>query len=152
MSISLERIRETGPFDYKWPATIEQFDEAWDGVLIADPNNYNFRHGVGRRLAYGAERVHSVTFLDGSPIVEGVAADDYQRSRKLLSLIKPSKGHRLARELGEVPIEYAGLEIVSHRDEIDAPYSKRCLALKIREDDLETWALHAIRRRLTQGR
>ena len=31
----------------------------------------------------------------------------------------------------------------STRREIEAPYSPQCLALKIREDDLASWALHA---------
>ena len=111
-----------------------------------------FLHGVGERVVYGAPRVHTVTFLESQAAVEGVAADDYLRSRSLLSLIKPDRGHSLARNPVDVPPEYQDFEVVQHSDEIRAAYSKRCMALKIREDDLNSWALHAVRRQTAQGR
>jgi hypothetical protein len=51
-----------------------------------------------------------------------------------------------------VPTGYEGFEIVEHRREIDAPYSPQCLAVKIREDDVASWALHAwLRSQLPRG-
>jgi hypothetical protein len=88
-----------------------------------------FRHGVGRRVAYGRSRVHTVTWLDGEPRVEGVEADDHERSRALLSRIKRADG-AMARSPGEVPPGYERFEIVTHRDEIDAPYSPFGLAVE----------------------
>jgi uncharacterized HhH-GPD family protein len=52
----------------------------------------------------------------------------------------------MAKTLADVPSGYEQFEIVDHRREIDAPYSPSCLALKIREDDLPAWALHALLR------
>ncbi len=120
--------------------------------MLFEGKRSRFLHALGEREVYGARRAHTVTFLDGHAIVEGVAADDYDRSRVLLSLIKPGRGHALPRELADVPVAYAGYEVVSHRDEIQARYSKRCLALKIAVDDLERWVLHAALRRHAQGR
>ncbi len=42
----------------------------------------------------------------------------------------------------QVPAGYEPFEIVEHRREIDAAYSPFCLAVKIREDDIASWALH----------
>jgi hypothetical protein len=40
---------------------------------------------------------------------------------------------------------------VNHRREIEAKYSKRSLALKIREDDLLSWGIHAWLRNQSHG-
>jgi uncharacterized HhH-GPD family protein len=96
-------------------------------------------------------RVHTVTWLDGEVQVEGVEADDYPTSHALLSRIR-RPGRALARRWEEVPAGYAGFEIVDHRREIDAPYSPKRLAVKIREDDLAAWARHAwLRSRLPRS-
>ena len=108
-----------------------------DGLIDGRP--HRFRHGVGRREAYGRPRVHTVTWLDGVPRVEGVEADDHARSRALLSRIKRAD-RAMARSLDEVPPGYDGSEIVTHREEIDSPYSPHGLAVKVGEDDLEAWA------------
>lgn len=59
----------------------------------------------------------------------------------------------MARSSEEVPPGYERFEIVTNRDEIDAPYSPFGLAVKVHEDDLEAWAhLAAIRADLRAGR
>ncbi|HLI38178.1 MAG TPA: hypothetical protein VKV80_12690 [Streptosporangiaceae bacterium] len=100
------------------------------------------RHGLGAREVFGRLRVHTVTWIDGQVQVEGVEADDYPASRALISRLR-RPGRATARTWEEVPAGYEGFEIVEHRREIDAPYSPQCLAVKIREDDLASWALHA---------
>ncbi|MGH3303967.1 MAG: endonuclease III domain-containing protein [Streptosporangiaceae bacterium] len=73
--------------------------------------------------------------------MEGVEADDYPASQALISRLR-RPGRATARTWADVPPGYEGFEIVEHRREIDAPYSPQCLAVKIREDDLASWALH----------
>jgi hypothetical protein len=70
-----------------------------------------------------------------------VEADDYPSSQALISRLR-RPGRATARTWEEVPADYDGFEIVEHRREIDAAYSPQCLAVKIREDDLASWALH----------
>ena len=96
MDVRLERVGASGPFDFRWPATVEHFTTGWDGVVRSGGRRSLFRHGVGERTAYGRPRVHTVTFLDGQAVVEGVATDDFERTRCLLSLLKVGSGHRPA--------------------------------------------------------
>jgi len=151
VNVELHDIRPIGPFDFRWPDATEHFDHGWDGTVDIDGRARRFRHGIGNRVAYGRPRVHSVTWLDGQPIVEGVETDDYERSRALISEIK-RPDRKLARALSEVPEGYRRFLIVTHRDEIDAPYSRNGLAVKLREDDLEGWLELAVLRVVTLGR
>jgi hypothetical protein len=148
----LRDVTDLPAFEFRWPEETEQFTRGWQGTARAGSRPLRVEHAVGARDVYGRHRVHTVTFVNGQPSIEVVAADDFERSKSLLSLIKPGDGHRLAKNPSDVPPEYAELEVVNHRDEIDAPYSKRCLALKIPIDDLDAWTLHAVRRFIAQGR
>lgn len=143
---------DSGAFDFRWPQVEEHFTHGWEGSLHHRGHRHRFLHGVGARDVYGRRRAHTVTFFDGQPLVEGVAADDFETSASLLSLIKPWRGHKLARDPRELPSQYSQLEVVSHADEIQAPYSKRCLAVKIKVDDLQAWGLHAALRHLARSR
>jgi hypothetical protein len=87
-----------GPFSWRWPEGTECFDRGWAAVAVVDGQEVRARHGIGRRDTYGRSRVHSVTWVDGEPLVEGVGADDYDSSGCLLSLIKVTK-HHLKRQI-----------------------------------------------------
>lgn len=150
--LQLIDVRESGPFEFRWPELLETFRSGWEGTARQDGGTTRFRHGVGEREVYGRARVHTVTFLDGSPIVEGVAADDWQQSQSLLSLLKQGARHTLIRSTVDVPSAYDGFALVDHRSEIDAPYSRNAVALKIPVDDLDHWVMHAILRRRAKGR
>lgn len=143
---TMVRVERIDGFEYRWPDATERFDFGWDGTVSFRGRTYGFRHAVGHRVVYGKDRVHTVTFLDGAPTVEGVAADDYLHSQALLSLIKRRDG-AMARSTSEVPAGYERFLVVDHRSEIDAPYSRTGLAVKIRFDDVTAWASHALLRR-----
>jgi endonuclease III len=106
----------------------------------------SIRHGVGSRRAFGRMRVRTVTWIGTDAQVEGVEADDYPVSQSLLSRLRRA-GRALARTPEEVPAGYEPFRVVQHARELDAPYSPSCLAVKLREDDLPGWALHAWLRR-----
>jgi uncharacterized HhH-GPD family protein len=133
------------PFVFKWPEGEEQFERVWDLDGVWRSRHYRIRHGLSHRPVYGRNRVHSVTWVEDQPMVEGVEADDYATSRALLSVLRVA-GKKLVRTLDEPPDGYESFTWVDHRREIAAKYSKECLALKIVEDDLETWALHVLLR------
>jgi hypothetical protein len=86
--------------------------------------------------------VHTVTWLDREVQVEGVEADDYPATQALLSQLKHAD-KKVIRTLAGVPGGYEGFDLVEHRREIDAKYVPRCIAVKIREDELRAWAVHA---------
>lgn len=134
--------RQIGPFKFRWPEEHEDFEGGWDFRLTVDGACHRGRHGIGGRRVYGRWRVHTVTWLDGEVQVEGVEADDYPASQALISQLKhPDK--TVIRSLADVPRSYEAFELVKHRSEIDAKYVPDCMAVKIREDDLLAWAIHA---------
>lgn len=137
-------MRRIGSFEYRWPDSTERFQYGWEGLAETEDRTVRFRHGVGRSFVYGGDRVHTVTWIDGEPVVEGVGADDYQETRCLLSLLKDADGVMIR---DRVPDGYAPLQVVDHRTEIDARYSRNGLAVKIRVDDVAAWLLHATLRR-----
>lgn len=141
-SIKMLTVQKLPPFDFKWPDASESFESGWSYDVQIDGKRHLVRHGLGTRTVYGRVRVHTVTWLDGNVQVEGVEADDYPVSQALISRLR-RQDRKAARVWEEVPAGYAGFTIVDHRREIEALYSPRCLAIKVREDDLPSWALHA---------
>jgi uncharacterized HhH-GPD family protein len=135
-------VAELAAFSFFWPHGPEEFESGWLFALVVDGASHEVRHGLGNRVVYGRRRVHTVTWLDGAVQVEGVEADDYPTTRALLSLLRTDNKKRILAK-ADVPTEYAAFEVVEHRLEIDATGSRHALAVKIREDDLHRWGIHA---------
>lgn len=143
-------VKHLGSFDFRWPDGTEHFESGWRYRLTVGGQEHDVRHGLGGREVYGRERVHTVTWLDGEVQVEGVEADDYPGSGCLISLLRhPDK--KMIRDLADVPADYDGFDVVDHRREIDAKWSRNGLAVKIAEDDLVGWGVHALHRRRSRG-
>lgn len=134
--------KQIGPFKFRWPEGYEEFEGGWDFELTVAGSRHRVRHGVGGREVYGRWRVHTVTWLDREVQVEGVEADDYPATRSLISQLKHAD-KKVVREVAGVPAGYEQFELVEHRREIDAKYAPYCLAVKIPEDDLLAWGIHA---------
>jgi uncharacterized HhH-GPD family protein len=145
LSATLAEVAALDPFDFRWPAGMEHFEGGWEFKISVNGDVYRIKHGVGGRVVYGRQRVHTITWLDGWVQVEGVEADDYPTTRALLSVLRHA-GKAHVRQLDDVPSEYAGFDVVDHHREVDAPRSPRSMAVKIREDDLARWGLHALLR------
>ena len=133
------------PFTYRWPADTESFDRGWDMSVRSGGEAHRVRHGIGHRVVYGRDRVHAVTWVDGQPMVEGVAADDYDDTASLVSVLRVGAKH-LVRTPAQIPAGYAGFDIVDHASEVVAPYTRHALAVKLAADDLVGWARHALLR------
>ena len=144
--IRISDVSRLEPFEVRWPDGLEPFEGGWSFTAEMDGVRQAIRHGVGTRRAFGRMRVRTVTWIGTDAQVEGVEADDYPVSTSLLSRLRRS-GRALARTLGDVPAGYESFTIVQHARELDAPYSPSCLAVKLRDDDLRGWALHAWLRR-----
>lgn len=140
--VELMAVKELEPFAFRWPENIEWFERGWSFDARTVGARLSGRHGIGAREVYGRMRVHTVTWIAGEVQVEGVESDDYPSSQALISRLR-RPGRSNAQTWEQIPAGYDGFEIVEHRREIDAPYSPQCMAVKIREDDLASWVLHA---------
>jgi uncharacterized HhH-GPD family protein len=149
-SIRLINMSAIGAFSWRWPTGTESFERGWLAVAEVDGQEVRVRHGVGRRTVFGRSRIHSVTWVDGQPTVEGVEADDYSRSESLLSLVKVTKRH--LRPGDAVPSGYAAFTVVVMADAAEGPNSPRSLAIKLRQDDVDGWTRHALLRATAWGR
>ncbi len=89
--------------------------------MAVNGQELRLRHGIGGRDVFGRHRVHSVTWLEGQPLVEGVEADDFEKSQSLLSLIKVTKRH--LRRGDPVPPGYKPFTVAVMADEVRGPYS-----------------------------
>ncbi|HLI44810.1 MAG TPA: hypothetical protein VKU92_10135 [Acidimicrobiales bacterium] len=149
-SATIRDEEPTGPFDFRWPDGPEHFETGWRFQLTVSGELHEIKYGLGGREVYGRQRVHSITWLDGEVQVEGVEADDYPVTGSLVSLLRhPDK--KLIRLNEDVPAAYEGFDVVDHRREVDAKWSPNCLAVKIREDDLIRWGVHAWLRSRRRG-
>jgi hypothetical protein len=149
-TIRILNMTSIGAFSWRWPEAVEHFERGWLAVVSAHGSEFQIRHGIGRRDAFGRSRVRSVTWVEGEPMVEGVEADDFKESEALLSLIKVTKKH--LRRGDPIPVGYAALPIALMSEEISAPNSPSSLAVKLRQDDIEGWTRHAILRASAWGR
>jgi hypothetical protein len=140
--VELIDAKKLEPFSYRWPNGIEPFEAGWSFDARIAGTRLSGRHGIGAREVYGKMRVHTVTWIGGQVQVEGVEADDYPSSQALISRLR-RPGRSFAHSRDQIPAGYDGFELVEHRREVDAPYSPQCLAVKVREDDLASWVLHA---------
>ena len=148
--IHLVSDSELGSFSWRWPENTEHFERGYAALVRFEGRDFRIRHGIGQRTVYGRPRLHSVTWVENRPTVEGVEADDFAHSRSLLSLIKVTKRH--LRPTDPLPPEYAGFTIGVMVEEAAGRYSPRSLAVKIRLDDIEGWSRHALFRAAAWGR
>jgi hypothetical protein len=147
---SVQHVETIDAFSFRWPETVEQFESGWEGTALVEGRRLPFRHGIGGRDCFGRFRVHTCTWIAGHVSVEAAEAEDYEHSRALVSLIK--RGMRDVRDEHDLPEGYEGFSIVRHRDEIHGPFARKSLAVKVRIDDLDAWALHAYLRARLRGR
>jgi len=104
-----------------------------------------------RRIAAYREMGQPLNLAPVQTAAEAVAADDYDTSRCLISALKDQEG-RIVRPSEEVPGAYAGFPLVSHREQINAPYSRDALAVRLHEDDITSWVGFALARLTVRSR
>jgi hypothetical protein len=49
------------PFSFRWPEETEHFEGGWVYQLSIAGTRHRVRHGLGGRVVYGRQRVHTVT-------------------------------------------------------------------------------------------
>jgi excisionase family DNA binding protein len=130
---------KTAPFTYEWPnKRTEDFDTAYEGkvgmkkIVIGFTNSS--MHGKRRK---------TVVFVDRRPLVRFKAADDFDRSDLMVSVIKTIDRKQLRPE-EPVPFEYSGFRVEPYRTHIDEPGTSKNMVVVCKQDDLQTMAAHAL--------
>jgi hypothetical protein len=145
-------VRERTGESYRWPKGRDRY--APYRVFMARTRAEGaVQIGLGetiRKNARGRDRKYVVAFLSGGsaqePLVEFVAADDYERTRELVAVIRGSDGARRMYGAGDaLPAIYAErfrTEIYNERIVYPGAWNK--IVVVAREDDDETMLNHAL--------
>lgn len=150
-----------GPMAVRWPRAlndeegrgteVEEYLSGWDVTATLAGRTHPICHMLGYRVAYGRLRRRSLTLVHGIAEAEGVEADDYARTKGLLSVLRnPDRSY--VRSKAEVPSGYSGFLQVWQHEEILAQGVSQSVAIKLLEDDVLGWACHALLRAAGRGR
>ena len=149
-------VREREGESYGWPTGRDRY-EPYRVFMGTTRTEGAVQIGLGetiRENKWGRDRKYVVVFLSGGspqqPLVEFVAADDYEQTRELVAVIRGSDGARRMYGAGDaLPLVYTELfrtEIYNERVVHPGAWNK--LVVVAREDDDATMLNHA----LTQSR
>jgi hypothetical protein len=103
-----------------------------------------------RENTRGRDRKYVVAFLSSGspqePLVEFASADDYERTRELVAVIRGSDGGRRMYSAGDtLPAVYAErFRTEIYKDRIDYPGAWNRLVVVVREDEHEAMLDHAL--------
>lgn len=151
LAVELLRVKPIQPFNYRWPENVEEFSTGWEMQVRHGGQVHRMRYGIGHRHCFGRNRVHTVAWLNGHPMVEGAEAEDYDVSGDLVSVLKVYGGNRDAKSMEEVDPDYVNFRTERHCEAIEGPMARRGLAVRIGRDDLQSWAHHALLRARSKG-
>jgi len=145
-------MRERQGQSYRWPNGRDRYSRY--RVFIATTRAEGaVQLGLGetiRKNKWGRDRKYIVAFLSGGspqqPLVEFVAADDYEQTRELLAVIRGSDGARRMYGVGDIlPTLYAErLRTETYSDRVDHPGAWNKIAVVAREDEDEAILSHAL--------
>ena len=137
-------LKSSSQFSHTWPnGRVEEYDEAYEGTLANGKDSRQVRIGFTNRAAAGKLRRRAVIFFDRRPYVEFVGADDFDKSRNMVSVVKRKNGKQI-KASSQLPREYRKFRIQPYRDYVDGPYASTNLAVVSKADDLEIMAEHAL--------
>jgi hypothetical protein len=145
-------VREREGESYGWPNGRDRYDP-YRVFMGTTRTEGAVQIGLGetvRENKWGRDRKYVVAFLSGGspqqPLVEFVAADDYEQTRELVAVIRGSDGARRMYGTGDaLPIVYTErfrTEIYNERVVHPGAWNK--LVVVAREDDDEAMLNHAL--------
>jgi hypothetical protein len=132
-------------FTYRWPDQTETYTSVTELTIASAGTTHQVRIAVCDREAYGSLRRRIVVFVGSAPVAEAVGVDDHHHSEALAGLLKDAD-NRMIRPGEPVPEVYAGFPLVSFPDEVSGPYTRGGLAVRLRENDVISWAAFALAR------
>jgi hypothetical protein len=145
-------MRERDGESYRWPKSRDNYApyRVFMGTTRAEGA---VQVGLGetvRRNAWGRDRKYVVAFLSSGspqePLVEFVAADDYEQTRELVAVIRGSDGGRRMYGAGDaLPAVYTErFRTQIYNERIIYPGAWNKLVVVAREDDDEAMLNHAL--------
>jgi hypothetical protein len=145
-------MRERDGESYRWPKRHDRYApyRVFMGTTRAEGA---VQIGLGetiRKGAWGRDRKYVVAFLSGGspqePLVEFVAADDYEQTRELVAVIRGSDGGRRMYGAGDaLPAVYTDrFRTQIYNERIVYPGAWNKLVVVAREDDAEAILNHAL--------
>jgi hypothetical protein len=145
-------MREREGESYQWPEERDRYSRyrVFIGTTRAEGA---VQIGLGettRRNRWGRDRKYVVAFLSSGspqqPLVEFVAADDYEETRELLAVIRGSDGGRRMYGVGDaLPAVYEErFQTQLYSERVVHPGVWNKLVVVAREDDDETMLNHAV--------
>jgi hypothetical protein len=145
-------VRERDGESYRWPNGRDRYSpyRVFTGMTRAEGA---VQIGLGetiRKGAWGRDRKYVVAFLSGGspqePLVEFVAADDYEQTRELVAVIRGSDGGRRMYGAGDaLPAVYNDrFRTQIYNERIVYPGAWNKLVVVAREDDAEAILNHAL--------
>jgi hypothetical protein len=145
-------VREREGESYRWPNGRDCYSpyRVFIGTTRAEGA---VQVGLGetvRKNKWGRDRKYIVAFLSGGspqqPLVEFVAADDYERTRELVAVIRGSDGGRRMYGAGDpLPTLYSErFDTQTYNERVEHPGAWNKVAVVVREDDDQTVLNHAL--------
>jgi hypothetical protein len=145
-------VRERDEESYRWPSGRDRYSPY--RVFIGTTRTEGaVQIGLGetiRNNRWGRDRKYIVAFLTGGspqqPLVEFVAADDYEQTRELVAVIRGSDGGRRMYGPGDtLPALYTErFRTQTYNERVDHPGAWSKLAVVAREDDDKAILNHAL--------
>jgi hypothetical protein len=145
-------VRERDGESYGWPNGRDRYSPY--RVFIGTTRGEGaVQIGLGdtiRKNTWGRDRKYVVAFLSSGspqrPLVEFVAADDYERTRELVAVIRGSDGGRRMYGAGDaLPALYTErFRTQLYSDRVDHPGAWNKFAVVAREDDEQSILNHAL--------
>ena len=145
-------VREREGEAYRWPSGRDRYSpyRVFVGTTRAEGAVQIALGETIRKNKWGRDRKYVVAFLTGGspqgPLVEFVAADDYEQTRELIAVIRGSDGGRRMYGAGDsLPSVYTdGFRTQIYSERVDHPGAWNKIAVVADEDDDRTILNHAL--------
>ncbi len=145
-------VKEREGAAYRWPSGRDRYSP-YRVFLGRTRSEGAVQIGLGetiRKNKWGRDRKYVVAFLSGGspqqPLVEFIAADDYEQTRELVAVIRGSDGGRRMYGAGDdLPTVYAEcFRTQAYNDRVDHPGAWNKIAVVAREDEDQAILNHAL--------
>jgi hypothetical protein len=145
-------VREREGESYRWPDGRDRYEPY--RVFVGTTRTEGAVHvGLGetiRKNKWGRDRKYVVAFLSSGspqqPLVEFVAADDYEQTRELVAVIRGSDGGRRMYGIGDPlpPVYIDRFRTQIYNERVVHPGAWNKIVVVAREDDHEAILNHAL--------
>lgn len=143
---TVAQMEKVEAFSHKWPnGTIEQYHEAYQGIVKAGDAQIQAKIGIGERPAAGRMRKRVAVFLDSRPAVEFCGVDDFDKSGLVASVITLRKRKRL-KPGQRIPDEYRHFQLARYDTVITGPHVMSAMCVLAKINDFNTMVSHALNR------